>query len=37
MEKFDRLQKACNTLKINRKGLADILRAGLKTGCTFDS
>ncbi|MFA4796261.1 hypothetical protein [Leptospira kirschneri] len=26
MEKFDRLQKACNTLKINRKGLADILR-----------
>ncbi len=26
MEKFERLQKACNTLKINRKGLADILR-----------
>ncbi|QOI53029.1 hypothetical protein [Leptospira interrogans] len=26
MEKFERLQEACNTLKINRKGLADILR-----------
>ncbi|EKR63047.1 hypothetical protein LEP1GSC036_0935 [Leptospira weilii str. 2006001853] len=26
MEKFERLQETCNTLKINRKGLADILR-----------
>lgn len=26
MEKFERLQEACSTLKINRKGLADILR-----------
>ncbi|WP_078130630.1 hypothetical protein [Leptospira alexanderi] len=26
MEKFKKLQEACNTLKINRKGLADILR-----------
>ncbi|MDI7190898.1 hypothetical protein [Leptospira santarosai] len=26
MEKYERLQGACNTLKINRKGLAEILK-----------
>ncbi|EKT85762.2 hypothetical protein [Leptospira santarosai] len=26
MEKYERLQEACNTLKINRKGLAEILK-----------
>ncbi|EMM87847.1 hypothetical protein LEP1GSC039_2780 [Leptospira santarosai str. 2000027870] len=26
MEKYERLQEACNTLKINRKGFAEILK-----------